>query len=216
MFLAVVGAGRIGTRIIELALADDHNVIVFDKDQARCERAAQLYDVIAFNVDATRERALIDAEVDRADGLIAATRDDPVNLMVMSLGRKLKIPKLVSVVNHAEAMPLFEARGVLTVGNPSELAAVRLLHSLMHPGVRDYLDVGDGVEIFKVEVGAGNAVSGSALAGLPLPDDVLVAAIERAGAFIIPRGDTTILSGDVVTLLARGRHIDELVRVFGG
>ncbi len=43
MYIVIVGAGRIGQRLTELTLKDDkekNNVIVIDKDQAKCEDVA--------------------------------------------------------------------------------------------------------------------------------------------------------------------------------
>ena len=42
MYIVIVGAGGIGRRLTELALKDgNHNVIVIDKEQARCEEIAK-------------------------------------------------------------------------------------------------------------------------------------------------------------------------------
>ena len=41
MYIIIVGAGGIGKRLTEISLKDsNHNVIVIDKDQAKCEEIA--------------------------------------------------------------------------------------------------------------------------------------------------------------------------------
>ena len=50
MYIVIVGASGIGKRLTELALKDgNHNVIVIDKEQARCEEIARKYDAVAIN-----------------------------------------------------------------------------------------------------------------------------------------------------------------------
>ena len=86
MYIIIVGAGGIGKRLTELSLSEGkHNIIVIDKDQERCEEIARKYDAIAINADATQEEALDEAEISKANVLVTTTRDDAVNLMIVSL-----------------------------------------------------------------------------------------------------------------------------------
>jgi trk system potassium uptake protein len=208
MFIVVVGAGRIGTRVVELALKDGHDVAVFDKVPERCTAIARRLDVIAYAADATRESVLREAGVDEADGVIAATRSDPVNLMVVTLADHLGVPKRVSVLNKASSAPLFAEHGAHVVGNPSAVAAEHLLHAARHAGVGEYATVAGDVELFKADVEPESPLAGQALKDAGLPSGVLVAAVERGGHVILPRGDTVVQVGDVVTLLAKEDLVD--------
>ena len=103
MYIVIVGAGGIGKRLTELTLKDgNHNVIVIDKDQARCEEIARKYDAVAINADATQEDTLDESEVKKADVLVTTTDDDATNLMVVSLAKNKGVKHLISVVNQED------------------------------------------------------------------------------------------------------------------
>lgn len=214
MYLIVVGAGSIGSRVAELALRDGHDVGVFDRDRERCNAITKRLDVLAFHADATQESNLREAGVEEADAIIACTRQDPVNLMVMTVAERLGVPKRVSIVNNPSAAELFARRAAQVVDNPSRVAAQHLLYAARHPGVGSYVPVTGGVQLFKADVEADSPMDGVALKHAGLPPGVIVAAIERAGRFLLPRGDTVAFAGDVVTLLANEALVDAAVLKF--
>jgi trk system potassium uptake protein TrkA len=53
-----------------------------------------------------------------------------------------------------------------------------------------------------VNVEEDSPVVGKKLKDLPLPRDSIVAAIVRGGVLVVPRGDTEILSGDKLYVIA--------------
>ena len=214
MYLIVVGAGAMGQRVVELAIQDGHDVGVFDKQRERCATLTKRFDALAFNADATVEANLREAGVEEADAIIAATRQDPVNLMVMTLAGRLEVPKRVSVLNNPNARELFERVGAQVVDNPSRVAAQHLLYAARHPGVGSYVPVTGGVQLFKADVEAEAPIDGEALKSAGLPPGVIVAAVERAGRFLLPRGDTIVYAGDVVTLLATEALVDSALLKF--
>jgi trk system potassium uptake protein TrkA len=96
MYIVIVGAGGIGKTLTEVVLKDgNHNVIVIDKDEEKCEEIARKYDAVAINADATQEETLEESEVKKADAVVATTRDDATNLMVISLA-KIKVSSILS------------------------------------------------------------------------------------------------------------------------
>jgi trk system potassium uptake protein TrkA len=81
MYIIIVGAGGIGKRLTELTLKDgNHNVIVIDKDQSRCEEIARKFDAVAINADATQEETLDESEIKKADVVVTTTDDDATGL----------------------------------------------------------------------------------------------------------------------------------------
>jgi len=73
MYIIIVGAGDIGTPLIELATGSGHEVVVIESDEAAADRIADEYDCLVVNADATMMSTLDDANVDEADALITTT-----------------------------------------------------------------------------------------------------------------------------------------------
>ena len=102
MYIVIVGAGDIGTPLIEIATAGGNEVVVIERDEARAEEAATKYDCLVLNDDATLKDTLEDAGADRADALISSTEQDATNIMVCLLAQELDVPNVVSVVHDPE------------------------------------------------------------------------------------------------------------------
>ncbi|RLB08923.1 MAG: hypothetical protein DRG59_03805, partial [Deltaproteobacteria bacterium] len=169
MYIVIVGGGGIGKKLTELALKDgNHNVIVIDRDQARCEEIARKYDAIAINADATQEETLDESEIKKADVLVTTTKDDATNLMVVSLAKNKGVKHLVSVVNQEESKPMYMEKGVKMVKNPDIIMAEHLYKSIKHPTVEEYMNVGEYAEIFRLPVSKESGLSGKLIKNIGL------------------------------------------------
>jgi trk system potassium uptake protein len=215
MYIVIIGAGGIGKRLTELALKDgNHNVIVIDKDQARCEEIARKYDAIAINADATQEETLDESEVKKADVLVTTTNDDAVNLMVVSLAKNKGVKHLVSVVNQEESKPMYIEKEVKMIKSPNIVMAEHLYKSIKHPNVEEYMNVGKYAEIFRLPISENSKLSRRSIRKIGLPKKSLIVAIERDHKFIIPTEDVELFSGDKVTVLAHKDQVDKVAALF--
>jgi trk system potassium uptake protein TrkA len=215
MYIVIVGAGGIGRRLTEIALKDsNHNVIVIDKDQARCEEIARKFDAVAINADATQEETLEESEVKKADVLVATTNDDAVNLMVISLAKNKGVKHLVSVVNQEESKPMYMEKDVKMIKSPNIVMAEHLYKSIKHPNVEEYMNVGKYAEIFRLPIAPNSKLSRRTIKKIGLPKKSLIVAIERDHKFIIPTEDVELFSGDKVTILAHKDQVDRVAALF--
>lgn len=215
MYIVIVGAGGIGQRLTEMSLKDgNQNIIVIDKDQTKCEEIARKYDAVAINADATQEETLDEAEVKKADVLVTTTRDDAINLMVVSLAKNKGVKHIVSVVNQDESKPMYMEKGVKMVKSPNIVMAEHLYKSIKHPTVEEYMNVGQYAEIFRIPIYPNSKLSGKTINGIGLPKKSLIVAVERDKKFIIPTDDIELFSGDKVTVLAHKDQVNKVASLF--
>ena len=215
MYIVIVGAGGIGQRLTEMSLKDgNHNVIVIDKDQARCEEIARKFDAVAINADATQEATLDEAELKKADVLVTTTRDDATNLMIVSLAKNKGVKHIVSVVNQDESKPMYMEKGVKMVKSPNIVMAEHLYKSIKHPTVEEYMNVGQYAEIFRIPIYPNSKLSGKTINEIGLPKKSLIVAVERDKKFIIPTDDIELFSGDKVTVLAHKDQVNKVASLF--
>jgi trk system potassium uptake protein TrkA len=221
MYIIIVGAGDIGTPLIEIATNAGYEVVVVEKHTGRADEVAGEYDCMVLNADATSKETLNDAGADRADAIITTTDQDATNVMVSLLAQELDIPSIVSVVHNPEHMNLFRQIGVNTMENPQRLIAESLFRSVERPSIVDYMRVGDVAEVFEITVAENAPIAGLTLGeadqqGL-LDEDTLVVAIEReeTEAPITPRGDTRLEQGDLLTVYSGRGATPDVTDVFG-
>ncbi|CCQ33265.1 TRK potassium uptake system protein [Halorhabdus tiamatea SARL4B] len=221
MYIIIVGAGDIGTPLIEIATRSGNEVVVIEQDTQKAEAIGREYDCLVLNADATSKETLEDAEAEQADAIISTTDQDATNVMVCLLAEEFGIPAITSVVHDAEHMNLFRQIGVNTIENPQQLIAGYLYRAVARPAIVDYMRIGDQAEVFEISVTENAPIAGKTLteAGEEdiLGDDVLIVAIEREGedSPLTPRGNIQIQPNDMLTVYsARGADPD-LTDVFG-
>ena len=215
MYIVIIGAGGIGKQLTDIALKDgNHNLIVIDKDQQRCEEIARKFDAVAINADATQEETLDESEVKKADVLVTTTNDDAVNLMVCSLAKNKGVKNLVSVVNQEESKPMYMEKGVKMIKSPNVVMAEHLYKSIKHPNVEEYMNVGKYAEIFRLPISPQSRLSNKTIRNIGLPKKSLIVAIERDHKFIIPTEDVELFAGDKVTVLAHKDQVDKVAALF--
>lgn len=220
MYIIVVGAGRTGSKVIELATKDDNEVVVIERDQELAEEVSATYDCMVINADAASKEIMLEAGVQEADALISTTENDSVNLMISMLGKQYGVETLVSSINDPEHMELFGDLGVNIVESPHELNGQHLYRAVQRPAIRDFMEIGGGGEIFELTVEEGAPIAGLSLIdadseGL-LPQETIIVAIVRDDDLHIPRGESDIQAGDTVTIFAKNGASDNITDAFTG
>ena len=221
MYIIVVGAGDIGTPLIDIAVRSGNEVVVIEKDTQKADAVASDYDCLVLDADATTKETLADASAGRADAIISTTDQDATNVMVCLLAKEFDVPAVTSVVHNPEHMNLFRQISVNTIENPQQLIAGYLYRAVARPAIVDYMQVGDEAEVFEITVTEDAPLAGKTLteAGKTnlLPDDVLIVAIERKGEEkpLTPRGNTKIQPNDLLTVYSAIGAEPELTDIFG-
>lgn len=220
MYIVIVGAGDIGSQLLDLATQESHDVVVIEKDETVATDIAQTYDCLVLNRDATTMEALEEAGGDQANAIISTTESDATNIMVMLLAQELEIPSQVSVVHNPEHMNLFRQLGVNVLENPEHLIAEYLYRAVQRPSIKDFMHLSGDAEIFEITVGESSRIASRSLATADevdiLPNDVRVVAIERNQSVLLPQGNTEIQAGDLVTVFSKRGFDSTISDVFVG
>ncbi len=220
MFIIVVGAGSIGSSLIDIATKEKNNVVVIEANGDRARELSNKYDITVLNGDATSAETLREAGSERADALIVTTSDDAVNLMVVSIAERLKIPSIISVVNDKDHAEFFRKLGANILENPEDVVANHLYTAVKRPKVKDFTILSQGDQIFRLVVNEGSPLAGRSLADSAnrgtIPTGLLVIAIEHDGKKEIPTGEMVIAEGDVLTLFSLERASDDLIEKLTG
>ena len=206
MYIVVVGGNVVGESLAEIALREGHDVTVIEPDPERAQRLAQRFDARILQTSVAEGGVLEEADADSADALVAATGDDPTNLMAMVLGLERKIATLVSIVNEASHRPLFERLGVHVLLDPEVIVARHLYGILRRPELEDTVTLPGGGQAFEVKLEEGAKLVGKSLGevrekGL-LGKGVALVWLRREETAAMPKDDTRFEAGDRLTLFS--------------
>lgn len=209
--VVLIGGGRVG-RAIARRLPRGWSLVVVDVDPAVEAALREVRPDSEFVPgDGTSRLTLARCGLDGRSVLIAATSSDAVNHEVARVATEhFGVEERVVVAD--------EAGGVGPVGEyvrPAEAVAGRVVNRVSIEASRA-VDIGLGVgEILQVTV-----LEGSAAVGRPLRDfgarHWLVAAVYRAGALLVPHGDTRVAAGDRVLLVGDPSDLEDVAPYFRG
>jgi trk system potassium uptake protein TrkA len=202
----VVGAGRVGTTIVE-ALHDEHELVVFDLDEERLRPLSYRYDVTTLVGDGASRDTLQSAGVKGADLFIACTSRDEANVVASIFARKLS-PRTRTVIRTAnvEYVDAWRERQLdvdFVVCSDLE-TAIAVSQTIGVPAARQTDVFAEGqVQIveFDVPVGGDRELVGPALREAKIPADSKVAGIIRRDQIRLPSGDESIQPGDRIIVI---------------
>ena len=220
MYVIIIGAGRTGSTVIDLATQDDHEVVVIERDTELAEEVSATYDCLVINADAASKDVLLEAGIEETDALISTTENDSVNLMVTMFGKQYGVETLVSSINDPADMELFEDLGISIVESPHQLNGQYLYRAVQHPAIQEFMPIAGDAEIFEATVDEGAPVDGLSLIEADredlLPEETIIVAILRGDDLLIPQGETNIQADDIVTIFARNGATNRITDVFTG
>lgn len=211
--MVVAGAGAVGTFLAEDLAASGHEVLIIEKNPAGIERIPSAPTIRMIAADACEVDVLTNAELDKADVVVAATGDDEDNLVISLIAKQeFAVPRVIARVNHPKNHWLFtESWGVdIAVSTPHLLSAL----------VEEAVSVGSLVRLLhfeksnsrlvEVTLAAGSPAASGTIEQLGLPRGASVVAVVRDGLVIPPRADLHVHVGDEVILLVSAEREDEV------
>ncbi len=214
----ICGMGRVGRSVArELARKPVPFVILDNSETKRQRFAAENWLVLAG--DATLEQTLRDAQIERAQGLIAATTTDATNLYIVLTARGLN-PNLKIIARASEdaAEKHLLTAGADSVVSPYSFAGQRIAQSLLRPHVVSFLDTATTHLGMDLEIGEIHITSASEFAGKTLESSrirqergVIVLAIKRRDAMRFnPAPDEPIQPDDCLIAMGEPSQLRQL------
>lgn len=210
MKIVIVGAGKVGYSLAEYFSRLNHNITIIEKDKGLCEEINSKLDVFAIESVGSNPQALEEANIEKADLLIAVTPSDETNLLVcnfaMQNGVKRRIARVKSNLFTGDTGCVnISELGVTTLIEPEREVVKRLLQYVELPGVTETANLhNDSIYLRGYQVKADMPIAGKTLAEIgqmEFTQNILFVVIVRKGESIHPAGSETILPGDKIVAI---------------
>jgi len=171
----------------------EHQITFVEVDEGVCKELEARYGLPIFQGDGTKKEVLQQVGLNNIDVAIAAADNDGSNVIAV-----------IAIVQDPDYLPLLEKEGVVAISTPWATAAM-VENFLDRPGVAELFEIGAGVaSLVGVVVPENASVSGKQIREIKeinVPAECVVAAVIRGKKFVVPRGDTTIETGDEVVFV---------------
>lgn len=198
MYVVIAGLSNIGRNLAELLAKEGNEVVVIDKDPAKCAELAERFEIMVITGDAGQKSTLEEARVRNAHAFVAAAGDDSENLMICMIAKEMGVKTVISLVEEAEHVETFRQAGINLQVNPDKVAAKHIYRMISQPYVKDFLSF-IGTEIFEIEIEEGMKCVGRSISELAPPDGVKVLVVQREGKHL--SADKEMQPKDWLTLL---------------
>lgn len=215
MKIVIVGDGKVGSTLTAQLSNEGHDIIVIDNNPLAIKDATDRHDVIGITGNGATYQIQLEAGVDKADLLIAATSMDEVNLICCMIAKKLGAKHTIARVRNPEYSQQMgflkdELRLSMHV-NPELAAADEISRILRFPSVIKIAPFSHGrVELVELKLAEDNPLIGRALNELApkFHVNVLVCAVKRGDEVIIPTGDFVLAENDRIYIIAATPEIN--------
>ena len=214
MKIIIAGAGKVGAAVASLLADEGHDITIIDRSTERIDNLSNNLDVICVQGSATDAETLIEAGAKDADLVVAATRNDEINMVCGISAKKLGTKHVVArirdtaYINQLEF--LREALGLSTVINP-ELECAREISRILRFPSAIFVDLFSNgrVEMIKHRISLDSKLNGKKLRELTqiFGAKVLVGVVIHDGEANIPDGNFTLSAGDVISVLGSAAEL---------
>lgn len=215
--LVIVGGGNVGLAVAEALeeRATRTRVKVIEKSRKCAERAADALErTIVLHGDGLSIDLLTEANVERADAVLAVTDDDKTNILASVRAKSAGAKMAICLINDPTLVPLMTPLNVDAYINPRATTVSSILRHIRHGRVRGVYSIGDAeAEVIEAQVLSTSPIAGQLMRDIDWPEGVLVGAVMKKGKVVRPSGRMKIEEGDVIAIFSMAADVPEVERL---
>lgn len=214
MRILVIGCGRMGAGLARRLEEEGHTLSAVDSDAGALARLGATFKGQTVCGDGMDRDVLVNAGIERADGLAAVTGSDEVNVVVARMARQIfHVPQVTARIYDPRKAEIYRRLGLATVA-PVTWGIARMAESLAVREVNPVLSLASGaVEI--VEVRVPPQLAGRTVGDIIVPGEIDVVAVQRGGTAFLPDDTTRLRTGDEIYVAAVSGATTRLVSMLG-
>jgi trk system potassium uptake protein TrkA len=218
MNIVVIGMGKLGRLLAKHLSEENHDVTAIDTKNQVLEDVINQFDVKGVCGNGACLDIQKNAQVGKADLLIAATSNDEVNVLCCLVAKKLGVSQTIARIRkpeYAKQMSIMgNELGISMMVNPEFDAANEISRIIGLPAAIKVEPFANGkVNLVEIKIDHTSPLAGRNLFSIRNHYQIklLVCAVKRNDEVIIPKGDFTLQENDNVYITASS---SEMMKIF--
>lgn len=224
MNIVIAGAGDMGYHLAEQLSYDNKDITLIDTDREVLEYVASKLDVLTVQGDSTSFEVLQQANVEKANMVLAVTTSEKTNIVTSVLAKQLGAKRVMARVrNHSYLNPenvnYFNNLGIDNLISPTMLCSREIFNMIENSSFTEVFDFGGGkLNIVGITLDQYSPLVNQRIMDTktnPIFEDIRIIAILRDQKTIIPRGSTIIRNNDHVFFISNKKNTESIMEVLG-
>ena len=219
MNIIIAGDGEVGMHLAHALEHGDHNITIVDPHEELLKMIESESDLMTIVGDSTSISVLQQANVKKADLVIAVLHDEHINLLTGILAKKLGAKKVIVRVNTMESLSkesfrIYQDLGIDGIVSPQEI--INLLKQNVATEAHDF--AGGKLELLMIKLEPTAIAINKTLEEIVenyKHIDFRALAIHRRQNTFIPKAHDIFLEGDLVYVITKPHAIKELMELSG-
>lgn len=236
--IALVGAGRIGTRIAECILKKEKEksksligkifdknskthpqLVIIDKDYNLAKEASENFeDAIVYNADITDESFIEEENLSKFDLVIAATHNHELNMVASAYFKTLGCKRSICLVTNSAYASI--ARNIdIDVAIPiKDVVVDAILSHLRGKNVTGVHTLSEGeFEVVEFEIPPDSKIRGKALKDIRTSEtSFIVLLVNKGDTYMMADGNTILETGDKLIFIVETKDNKQILSKLGG
>ena len=222
MYVLIGGAGMMGLDLAKTLLQIGHTVAVVDTDTLACQYAREKIGVMAFEGSAVNTTTLMEAGIRKASVVIAALREDALNLALVTLSKHYQVPQIVVRMRDRDFAEPYHLAGATHIISTTELAISRVVNAVEYPQVDAMMHFEQGqIEVLKLTIPQQCYIVGRSVAAIAqdprFPAGTLIIGYQAHPHedLMIPNGSTILDSGSTSLVVTKPELVRKMLDFMG-
>ncbi len=214
----IFGGGNVG-RFLAQQIEDMPGGVslkIVEQSRGRAEEVIRaLHRTVVLEGDVLDPELMEEAGVSTAETTVAVTNHDETNILSALLAKRHGCKRVMALVNKTEYSGLMSTLGIDVVISPRDITVSHILQHVRRGRIHSVHLLHEGFgELIEADAMETSGLIGKPLKDIRLPSGVVVGAIVREGAVIIPRGTTSVRTGDRVVMFTPAAAVKKVEKMF--
>jgi trk system potassium uptake protein len=224
MKIIIIGAGEVGFFLAKKLSSEKHNLVIIDADEERCKKAQETLDVSVIQGDGSSQGILMEAGLESADMLIAASAVDEVNILACMMASKLGVKRKIARVRNPgyydkSSILKAEDLGVDLFIHPEEEVISEITRLLMRAAASEVVEFENGkILMVGIKLDANCPNINKKVKDIGTEEQrkkFRIVAMLKGDKTIIPTGNDYLNKNDQIFVVTERMYLPEIIALAG-
>ena len=205
----ISGGSDTAIYLAKLLIERDMSVKIIEMNEERCEKLSEILpEALIINGDVSDQNLLYEEGIEDTDAFVSLNSIEEENIIYSMFASSLKVPKIITKVNHINLEGIIEKADIDTIITPHKIATkqivkyIRAMEKSKKSSCDAIYEIDNGLfEMLEFNIKNDFKAINTKLKDIKLKEGILIASIYRDKKIIFPNGEEMIKEKDTIIVV---------------